>query len=344
MENTYSELLNAAKKELQSEYSAELLGKLQNQDFSAWDLLRGFKNADILQELLFPQWARTAFLFCIILFILALGKKIINRTWIVSTVQYILQCLSAIYIIFETQQIFQKISVYMRDVSAFWGILTPTLGSLTAAGGNITSATANTTFLTVYLSAVQLLLHSIVPSCFTFFSCMAILDAFYGESRFLTLSSGIKNILFSLFSVLLTIFFIWIHTKSIAAANTDTMSAKTLRLLISNAIPIVGNTIGESLRFVSAGLMNVKNAVGMAAVIFLLGMYLPVFLSLFSTGILLSFLQFLCNYFAITEGKGIFVHMKYAFDFVLAAYSAVFVVGIMNIGIFMQNIPTIISS
>lgn len=340
MENTYTDLFSTVHTELQAEYAKTLAEKLLTAEKNNWDLLHTLRFTDILSALQNTDIKSIALL---LLLILTAGhiEKAMQKNRIGSAVLYILQCTVTLTVILSLQPIFTQVALYMRDVFTFLGVLLPTVGTLTAAGGNVAAATSGNLMMTIFLSAMQLLLQSFAPAVFTFFCGMAVLDSFSGENRFLKLSAWCKNLLFSVFSFVLAIFLILLHTRNIAAVNTDTASARTLRLMVTNAVPIVGGTIGEALRYVSAGLLQVKNAVGSAAVVFLLGMYLPIFFVLFLCGIALSLLEFFCNYFSIQKGRGVFVHMKYAIDFVLASYSAVFVIAIIAIGIFMQTVPVV---
>ena len=337
MEHTYTDIFNAAENITESGHAKSLLhALLQNRD-SPWET----SILTPLHSLEAPTLGRTAAVFLIFTVLVKLFSEVFTGKKAALTAQYVLHCLFAVTFLLQFYPTLETVAVYMRDVLSFLGILFPTLGTILASGGNVATATTSGIGQSLFLSVAQLLIQSILPSVFTFFCGMALLDAFFGDGRFLQLSSALKNIFFTAFAVLLSIFFIVMRTQNIAAESGDAASAGALRLLVAKAVPIVGGTIGDALRFVGAGLIRVKSAVGTAAVVFLLGMYLPVFLHLFGQGILLSLFQFLCGFFSISEQKEVYTHMKYATDFLLAVYSSVFVIGMINIGTFMQTVPTL---
>ncbi len=72
----------------------------------------------------------------------------------------------------------------------------------------------------------------------------------------------------SLFSGLLTI-------KSVLAGSTDTLSAKGVRFLIGSSVPIVGGAVSEAYASVAAGLVLVKNTVGVFGIVALGALFLP---------------------------------------------------------------------
>lgn len=332
MENTYSDLFDSVRNATQSTYAQSLLTEIEKNQDDPWNI-ELFKNI-LLPE--WPQWGKTAFVFLLIAFLLRLLMHTMRRKRIGETVQYVLRCFFTLTVLLQFQFVFEKAALYMRDVLGFLGALLPTFGTLVAASGNVATATTAGAFHSLFLSAVHFALQSILPQVVTFFGGMAVLDAFFGEGRFLKLSSVIKNLLFTSFAFFLAVFFIILRAQNIAASNNDAAAARTLRLLVANAVPIIGGTIGDAMRFAGAGLLQVKNTLGTASVVFLLGMYLPVFLLLFLNSILISFLQFLCDFFAIPGHGEVYTHMKFSMDFLLAVYSAIFAIGMINIGIFMR--------
>ncbi len=188
-----------------------------------------------------------------------------------------------------------------------------------------------------------MLLNNLIPSVCTVFFGIAIVDAANLSSRMTMLSQTVKKIFYAVFSLFLTLFFIALGTQSLTAVGTDTFSAKALRLLAGNAVPIVGSTIGDALRLVGGSLVSLKNTVGSAAVAFLLLMYLPPLIIIWVNGVLINIMIFLCDYFSLGEAKETFIHIKHALGFVLASLTSVFVMGIVNVGIFIGTLPALAS-
>ena len=157
------------------------------------------------------------------------------------------------------------------------------------------------------------------------------------------LSQTVKKLFYAAFSIFLTLFFIALGTQSLSASGTDTFSAKALLLLAGNAVPLVGSTIGDALRLVGGSLVTLKNTVGTAAVVFLLAMYLPPLIIVWINGVFMNIIIFLCDYFSLGAAKETFVHIKHALGFILASLTSVFVMGMVNIGIFVGTLPAIAS-
>ena len=112
--------------------------------------------------------------------------------------------------------------------------------------------------------------------------------------------------------------------------------------MIGNAIPIIGSTVGEAIKFAASGIINLKNIVGISSVVFILALFLPILISFFGSGLILNLIKCFCDYFNISELRSLSIHIKSMFDFSLAAFSALTIAAIVNINVFLSAFPTVI--
>lgn len=342
MEDTYSDFISRAESSVHSLYAKQLLEEIRDKNSvsEALSVLTDFDFGSILQ---IPTFVKSAvILLCMLLFINIIKDTLQSAVVYAAIRQVLLMGITATLLL-PIYTLLQDMQTYMNDLSLFLGVLTPTIGVVAASGGNVAFASSTSTLLSVFLSITQILLNKIIPIVTTLFLGFAVIDTFLGEKKMLPLSKFVRNTLFGAFSIFVSVFFILIGCQSITAANTDTVSARTLRLLVSNAVPIVGGTIGDALKLVGGGLVTVKNAVGMTAAVFLIAMYLPAVLLTWGSGVFLNLLGILCEYFGFSEVEDLLTHLKCAIDFSIAGFTCIFVVGIVNIGIFMSILPVVIA-
>ncbi|MBR5539341.1 MAG: hypothetical protein IKU61_05520, partial [Clostridia bacterium] len=262
---------------------------------------------------------------------------------IFTALNYFLKFFSASYILLSARETIAQVGVYIKETSVFLGIISPVFGSLLATGGNIALAKTFSVFTTVFLSVLQIVLLSVIPYIITLFFGIALMEVSSGNGKMTVLSQTLKNIGYTAFSIFTTLYVVLLSTQSLSSSGTDGFSARTVRLFVGNAVPIVGGALGEALKLVGGGFITIKNSIGNAAVLFLIFSYLPPLIILWLNGILLNVFLFLCDYLLLADVKSVFVHIKYAFNFVFAAYTSIFVIGIINIGIFMGGAPAILS-
>jgi len=340
MEENYTDFLESAENVVESVYARHLLEYIRSQNPSPYDLLSYVGN--LVRTFFQTEWIKTAAAFIGLFLILGILETIFQKKEISSAVRYILTVTFSILLAGSTNEILAAMQVYMRDFSTFFGTIIPTLGVLAASGGNVTSATANSISLSVFLTATQFLLHTALPYINSLFCGLAVFDAVYGGGKISSLSATVKNFLFGTLGFSTALFGIVISFQNLTAVNTDSISGKTLRLMIAKAIPVVGTTIGETIRIVGGSLYSIKNAVGITAIVFLFGIYLPILIALLGNGFLMNIFVFLCDFFSIPEIKWIFFHLKHTFDFALAAFTCVFMIAILNLGIFMKTMPAML--
>lgn len=333
-----SQYFDVPQAELESAYARDLLAYIQTESTSPWDIIS--RAASLFETFLQADWITTASVYFFFFLFFSALESFFKKRAILHAFQYIVYTLCAVSITASVYTILSAAQTYMHDFSVVFGTWIPTFGTVTASCGNVASATANGVFLSAFFSAMQFLLHTGLPYFYTLFCGFAILDAVMGNGKIITLATAVKNFLFGALIFFTAIFCIILCFQNLAAINTDSVFGRTLRLVVSRTIPIVGATVGEALRIVSGSMIQIKNSLGIAAVLFLLGIFIPVFISLFCNGYLLHFFSFLCDFFGISEIKRLFIHLKHALDFTLATFSCIFMIAILNIGIFMRTATT----
>lgn len=328
-----------------SDYALSLIEIIENgaKKGSIWESAGGFLKEALRDLLVLPKWTGIALAFMAALLIFEIIRGAFKSKGINEAIGYTIRLSMAATVLLYISELISGIVGYMQETAAFLGVLIPTFGTLTAASGNVASAKITTVFFTFAFSLIQILIYKVVPVVCSIFFGIAIVDAANFSGKMTKLSQTLKKIFYTAFSVFLGLFFIVLGTQSLSAVGTDSFAAKALRLLVGNTVPIVGGTIGDALRLVGGGLVTVKNTVGTAAAVFLLSMYLPPLLILWMNGVLINIIIFLCDYFPLKEAKEIFEHIRHALGFMLAAFTSVFVIGIVNIGIFMGTVPAIFS-
>lgn len=244
--------------------------------------------------------------------------------------------LFSLLLIYQIYNTVDQSYICIKELSLFFGVLSPLAGTLTACGGGIMTANVQGVTFSFFISICQLFLNCFLPFVTAVFISIAIIDTFSGENRMASVSIFIKTSLFTVFAVAVSLIFIIINFYNKSAVTNDTISSKSLKLIIGNAIPIVGGTVSDALRLVQNGIINTKNQIGIVSVIFIIALFLPAFAVLLIYSFILNFFGFLCDYFYISEFKGVIVHLKCVIDFTLASLSVITTLSFININLFMN--------
>lgn len=347
MEDTYEKFIQDAQNSVVSDYAKDILKNYREYDGDTGGLIRSvadiFRGSFLNMELAM-EWIRPALCLLLLFWLFHMVQNLLKSRTAISAVQYFLNMAMAVTVAAPVYELLSRACSYMNDMTLFFGVLTPVMGVMTASGGNVAAAGANSVFLTIFLSVAQFLIDRLVPAMCAVFIGLAMISVVSGDAGTLQFSKWFRNTLFGALSVCVTLLFIVIGCQNLTVTSMDTFTAKTLRLLVSNAVPVVGGTIGDAIRFAGGGLVTVKNATGMASVVFLLAVFLPVLFMLWITGLILSVLISVCDYFSMTLPRTFLGNLKCAFDFSIAGFSAIFIMAIVNIGIFLGGVPALVLS
>ena len=170
-------------------------------------------------------------------------------------------------------QLFDNIALFVNTVS-------PVICGMYAMGGNVSSAIVNNYGLIVFLSITENICAIAVEIIISCCLALTLASAFLDITKLSSLSSGIKG-LFTFFIGFLTLIFTTvISSQSLLASKGDSLSAKTAKLLSVQIIPLVGNTIGESLKTAGASIEYLRSNVGIALVVTFILLVLPTIISI----------------------------------------------------------------
>jgi len=346
MDIEYKDLIGQINEKIQTEEAKavldEFLNNIPNTD-TPFEALYAIIKQGFFNTFPFSYLFKTLVISLGLLLFLNIFKGVFKNNQTFNTVRFFAIISISSATVFPTFKLINNATVYMRDISTFLGVAFPMLGILTAGGGNVISAKTSSLFFSLLLGGCQLVLNTILPTVITLMLGLTVIDVFLGEGKFVAISTFVKNTVFGIFSIAISLFYIIISAYGQAAKGADSISARTIKLMVGNAIPIIGGTIGETIKFVTSGIINLKNAVGISAVVFILSLFLPILICFFGSGIILNLMKCICDFLSISELKNLISHIKSMLDFSLAIFASITVAAIININAFISVLPVLAS-
>ncbi len=151
----------------------------------------------------------------------------------------------------------------------------PMMGAVYAMGGNLTAAAASSAALTVYMTLMESIIgKTVVPFC-----CLCLALSWIGVAeptvRVGTLLATLKKKYATLLSFLMMLLLAMLGAQSTLAARADTLAMRSARFAVGNLLPVVGGSVGELLRTVSAGVGYLRGVLGVCGVLLLLLALMP---------------------------------------------------------------------
>ena len=141
-------------------------------------------------------------------------------------------------------------------------------------------------FLSILENVCIIALEAILGICLG----LTLASSFIGETNLLPLSNAIKKTFTFFIGFIMLIFTTVISGQTLLSSKADTLSAKTAKMFASQMIPVVGGSIGETLRTAGASIEYLRSNVGVVLIVILVLMVLPTFISvaLYRIGFIIS--------------------------------------------------------
>ena len=175
----------------------------------------------------------------------------------------------------------ESVTGFFSSLNAMTSAILPLMGALYAMGGNLSVAVATSSGLTVYLTVLEELIgKTILPFC-GFCMALALIGALDGALRMGTLLSTVKKNYTTALAFLMMLLLAMLASQSTLGARSDTLLMRSAKFAAGNLIPVVGGSVSELLKTVSASVGFLRGAVGICGVLLLLLTLLPTLVELF---------------------------------------------------------------
>lgn len=174
----------------------------------------------------------------------------------------------------------ERVALFFERLGSLMGSMIPVLGSLWAMGGNVATASAGTGTLYVFLTVCQRICSvTVLPVCGVC-TVLALCNALSPEVGVRGITGALKKIYTFSLGTIMTLLLTSLSAQTTLTAAADSTAARAAKLVTSTAIPIVGGSVGETLRTLSSGVQYMKGIVGVGGIVLLLLLVLPVLVSL----------------------------------------------------------------
>ncbi len=173
----------------------------------------------------------------------------------------------------------QAVELFFDRMSLLVNGMIPLTGALYAMGGNVSAAVVNNAGMMMFLNLLEnfcvIAMRAAVGIC----TALTVCSAFVPNLRLSAIGNFVKRIytFFLGFLMLLLSFSLSVQTALSSAA--DSVAMRSAKMLAGTAIPVVGGTVGDSLKTVAAGISFLRTGVGLGGVILLLLLLLPTLVS-----------------------------------------------------------------
>ena len=308
------------------------------EDITSWEFISGFvfdvlgiKLKDALRAL------------SVILGVLLIGalinmiKRSIMNTSLASALDMLISIILVAALYRMASPMIEQSVRLLKQIVLFVNSTSPVIVAMYAMGGNITSAAVQNFGLVVFLSILENLCIIALETTLSICMALTLSSAFLSSNNLLPISIAIRRC-FTMFIGLATLVFTTvISAQTILTSKADSLSAKTAKMLALEIIPLVGGTVGESLRTAGASIEYIRSNIGVAFIIILALMIIPTLISVAMYRLVFSVSGSVASILACGNEEKLLGEISGIFGYALAVLSICSIVLIFLITIFAKS-------
>lgn len=173
---------------------------------------------------------------------------------------------------------------FFKRLVVLMNSLVPIMGALYLSGGNTLGAALASSSLLVQINLIELGVSFLVIPAVSACLALNLADSIVpGAARLSGIAAAIKRTLVFVFGLCSTILMATLSAQNILASASDGAGARAVKFLAGNMIPVVGSTVGDTLKTLAASVKLMRSTVGVAGIVALALLILPALIELFLT-------------------------------------------------------------
>ena len=244
--------------------------------------------------------------------------------------------ISSILVFSRLGAIVASVSESLEEMSVFFSAIIPVLSGILVAGGNINSSAYQALNMNLTLSGVTFVSNTLlIPLVFAMFA-LALISGLE-DGRISAVAKSLKGAFMWIMGIGTTVVIGAVSMQSIIASAKDSAYLRAAKYAASGMIPVVGGVVSSALSTLVGGLIYVKSAVGVSAVMVMVGLSLAPLISLlmyrFALSVSISFLDFMGS----AGGVRNFSAFRSALDCLISVYALSAVIYISEIVVFIKS-------
>lgn len=228
---------------------------------------------------------------------------------------------------------FSALTATLRDMQAFSLGLVPVFGGLFAMGGTTATAVASAGGFTAFSYLLEHVAVAALPPLLSLLFAFTALSAVGGRIASAGVFSFLRQAYLTLLGLLSLLLVTSLGFQSALASSADSVAAGSLRFAVGNLVPIVGSTLGGTLRTLTATVTLLKARLGTLAVAALLMSVLPIFFVLLLHRFALSLSSAVAAMLGAARAREILDGFRSLYDLAIATLAITAVLFFLLLGI-----------
>lgn len=202
-------------------------------------------------------------------------RETVTGTGLGQAVTLCSSCVTVAVLLGVQYGILEAVRQLFDQLSMLVGAMAPIMASLYAMGGNVRTAVVGhggmMTFLALMETAVSGTLFPVVGFC----TALAVSSAVAPQVRLGGVLNLIKKCYTFFLGALMLLLTFTLSVQTTLAAASDNVAMRGAKMLAGNAIPVVGSSIGDTLKTVAGSVTFLRSTVGLGGVLLVVFLVIP---------------------------------------------------------------------
>jgi stage III sporulation protein AE len=172
---------------------------------------------------------------------------------------------------------------YLSDLSLLMNAIMPPTVSLYAMGGNVATAGVSAGAFGIFLNICEnFLAKTVIPFsgvCLAF----SLIGTVSGSLDLRGISGTVKKTYTTVLSFLMMLFSTVLAAQTALASAADSVSLRATKFVAGSVIPILGGSVGESIKTLATGISVLRKSLGVTGIMLIFLLFMPVLISLLLT-------------------------------------------------------------
>ncbi|MBO4216842.1 MAG: hypothetical protein J5940_02745 [Clostridia bacterium] len=160
--------------------------------------------------------------------------------------------------------VFGGICEYVDTLRVFIDGFMPIMTGAIALSGNVTTASVTGIIISLAITVLEALSGGVLLMLLKVCFCFSVTTVIPGSLSLGEISALIKRVLTHVLAFVMLVMSVVTAYQTLLAKSADSAILKGMRFAAGSYIPVIGNSVGESLNLIAAGLSAVRAAVGAA--------------------------------------------------------------------------------
>ncbi len=168
-----------------------------------------------------------------------------------------------------------RITAHFTTLGNLCALFLPLICTLYALGGNAGAAAASMTGLSVYMTLLEELVGKTILPFSALCLVLSLMGSMDNHLRTGSLLSTIKKNYTTLLGFLMMLLLALLSTQTVLGLSRDTLAMRSIKFAAGSLLPVVGGSVAELLRSVTAGVGYLRGTLGVSAILILILTLLP---------------------------------------------------------------------